>query len=420
MPLMRVLTTNIRLKKRDFLVLLIPYLTASIWYYMFSTQMIGWVVNNSGAALDIGQAYTIFHLSITLSIFLGIFFIGRVRIIHIIYLWAGATPLLTTLFAYSTIPAHIIITLSTLGMLFGVGLLAYCIYFISKTKIIERGRIIGSISFLFLLFQLVFLFFTEIVGYMGVLIICISIPIGTFTMLFLGPGEQDSLMKIIEGPTETYSRKQLFLYLTPWLMFNLINGISAPLLLLHLKTQFLEGMFQVFIFAYLASCIGTLFGGLGADWMGRKIVLGVGLVSYGISGIIETIATDFRLLVLAYIASGFTWGIFLGVYLIVVWGDLARGRVCTTYSAIGLIPFFFTKSLGYFVTPFLEDIPILYIVLSNSFLIFLSNIPLLLAQELVPEEDLRALKRGSFMETLEKTFRNYAKDHTGNQKGGYE
>jgi MFS family permease len=377
------LKINVGLTKRGFLVLFIPYLTASAWYYLFSLKMMGYVLKGLGAASQIDWVNIWFNFSIVISILISNFFVDKVDKLRIIYAWAAIMPIATILLAFTSNLAIIVGLFLLLGALFGASLLAYCVYFCSLTNVEERGRVGGVMVFVPLLCFPLFLSLSS--NFIDMLTSCVFLGVGTFIIQLLRPNEKAGLTTKEEFSTvQSHNDRSLLLYLIPWLVFCVINGMLARIIITYLSRQFSEVLFQAQVVGYLASSFGALVGGILADWAGRRVALSIGLISYGINAAISGLASTSRIFMFAaFGASGFSWGIFLVVYALVVLGDLASRKKCAPFYAAGFIPFYFFMGLGYLVTPEIH-IPAMYVALVSSFLIFLSNVPIIFAKELLP------------------------------------
>jgi MFS family permease len=107
---------------------------------------------------------------------------------------------------------------------------------------------------------------------------------------------------------------------------------------------------------------------------------------YGISSALAGISTNFALLYFVYFANGFSWGILLVMYTFVIWGDLSNKENCAKMYAIGFIVFYLTQGIGLLPLGQILQIPLVISSLGSCLLIFLSNIPIFLAPELLPSD----------------------------------
>lgn len=343
--------------------------------------MLGYALKGLGAASQINWVDICFNFSVVFSILIGSFFVDKVDKLSVIYMWAIIMPIATILLTFTSNPVVILVLLFLLGALFGMSLLAYCVYFCNLTKLEERGRVSGIIIFVSLFFSPIFLSLSS--NFHGVLIAFTSLGLATLIIRLWKPREKAGLTK--EGPSvvESYRKRTFLLYLIPWLIFCAVNGILAEIVTTYLTCQFSEVVFQVQVLRYLAASFGALIAGVFVDLAGRRVALSIGLVLYGIGAALTGLASTLGVCILSAFASGLSWGVLIVAYTLVVWGDLASTKTCAPFYAAGFIPFYFFTGLGYLVTPEIY-IPVMYAALVSSFLIFLSNIPIIFAKELLP------------------------------------
>jgi len=410
---MNYLQVNVRLTKRGFIVLFIPYLAASTWYYLFSARILGYIQENLGATSHGNWINAFFNFSIVFSILIGSFFVDKVDKLRVIYIWAVVMPITTILLAFTSSPACILVFLFLIGALFGTSLLSYCVYFGSLTNLEERGRVSAIIVFISLLFSPIFLSLSS--NFLFVLIAFTSLGFATLILRLWKPSEKAGLTKEGSYTVQNYRKRTFFLYLIPWLIFCVVNGILAEIVTTYLARQFSELVFQVRVLQYLAASLGALVGGVFADWTGRRMILSIGLVSYGIGTALTGLAITSEVCILSAFSSGFSWGVFLVAYTLVVWGDLASMKRRAPFYAAGFIPFYFFTGLGYLVLPKILHIPVIYAALASSIFIFLSNISLVLAPELLPTEKKKKMEFELYTEEVKKILKKW-KDRASKEK----
>jgi len=394
------LKINVRLTKRGFLVLFVPYLTISTWYYLFFARIPDYIIKNLGLTSQAIWINVCLNFSIVFSIVIGCFFVDKLDKVRIIYAWAAVMPIATILLMFTSNMASILVLLFLLGAIFGMGSLAYCVYFCNLTIAEERGRVGGTIVFIFLLFYPIFLSFS--LNSFGALATFVFLGVCTFMIYFLKPRERVGLTTKEKTSTVQSKNESLIFYLTPWMIFCAINATLAYVVTNYLTHQFSEFAFQAQFLKYLAASLGALIGGLSADWTGRKMTLSMGLVSYGVGTAFSGLGVSHELFLFANIASGFSWGIFLVVYTLVVWGDLASKKIRAPFYAAGFIPLYFLEGLGLLVLPKILHIPVMYAALVGSFLIFLSNIPIIFAKELLPQYIIEEMNLAWYIQWLKK------------------
>jgi MFS family permease len=156
--------------------------------------------------------------------------------------------------------------------------------------------------------------------------------------------------------------------------------------------------------------VGTIFaliGGLFADWIGRKKVIVFGFIAMGLAYAALGVAPKAPFSWYFYIAiDGIAWGIFLVLFVLVVWGDLSSSIECREkYYAIGSIPFFIAYLMQYFVQPYISSIQIGSFEASFSFaslFLFIAVLPLIYAPETLPEKKIQERQIRKYAEEARK------------------
>ncbi len=224
-------------------------------------------------------------------------------------------------------------------------------------------------------------------GFVGSVVLCSLLSICSFFTTRVATMDSAKLKEPKGFPLKLNSgvKRDFFLYLMPWLIYNLINAILGPYETTLLFDWFQIPIIPILVLSNVMSCTGTLVGGFIADMYGRKKALGLGLTFYGISsafsGIIFSGIQDSLLVFLLFALNGFSWGIFLVLYFFVVWEDLSSisGK---HFCYIGLSFYPLTMSLAQFFPPNIQ-ISSVNPALVKCVLIFSSNVFLVAAQELL-------------------------------------
>jgi MFS family permease len=144
---------------------------------------------------------------------------------------------------------------------------------------------------------------------------------------------------------------------------------------------------------------GVLLGGIVADLLGRRFSLVFSLTFFGFcTALVGLFASDLVFLVV-YGASGLSWGILFVLYIFVVWGDLSNQDNRIRVYSIGLITYFLSLGVGFSVE---VSVPIFQSALLSVLLIFLLNLPLIFAPELLPSYILDKIRMKRHMGTVKK------------------
>jgi hypothetical protein len=87
-----------------------------------------------------------------------------------------------------------------------------------------------------------------------------------------------------------------------------------------------------------------------------------------------------------FLLNGLNWGILWALYGLVIWGDLACKQDSAKKYSLGLIIFNLPVGIGILFNQQIFQLPVVWCALVGCSVIFLSNIPLLFAPELLSED----------------------------------
>ena len=374
--------TGIRLGKVAFLVNLIFQCAFLSLYYIFSVSL-QQIVGSSGELFFV--AYGIYHLIIAITLMVCMFFLPKINKTQNIY--RCAISMLATFILILLFPK------GPFGVLFifieaiflAIGQLLSFTYFWSLTVSEERGRIAGFIGFFTIPFTWITALLAESLELFGGVLLAVFLILGILATKLLKPEESH----LSEGSNERvgsyYEKRAVLLYAIPWILFSLVNGIFDRSLSLNL--DFSRDLYvMLLVLQTIAAAFGALGGGIVADLFGRKLSLSSSLTLYGISIALSGFAQNIEVFYFVFIVSGLNWGILWSLYGSVVWGDLANEQNCVKRYASGLIIFYLPLALGLLFTSQILLIPVVWSALAGCSLIFISNLPLFLAPELLSED----------------------------------
>jgi MFS family permease len=176
-------------------------------------------------------------------------------------------------------------------------------------------------------------------------------------------------------------------------MFCLINFIENPIV-----NDFFGEDLALFIplAEFGIGSFAALIGGRISDSVGRKRVVILGFIMLGMGYAILGLFSNITLSRYLYlILDGIAWGIFLMMFFMVMWSELAGKRIKEKYYLIGALPFLISSYLEIAFTPYAELIDISTAFSLASFFLFIAVFPILLAPETLPEKkmELRRLRR---------------------------
>lgn len=385
-------------------------LNTFIWYVL-TFQMLSNVIYNLRVSEVVRLAiFALYYLGTAGSALLGAVFLRGSREIKLsLWMLSGAvtTALLIALQSSSTTICGLL-SLFT-GISLGIGFPSCLAYFSDATTIETRGAF-GGITW-------------GVVGIGTLIIVALlgdlnaSRAAETFLSLsvwrilgfvaFVAVSKKSE--RIIEAShPATYrsilKRREVILYLLPWIMLSLVNFTEAPIL------ENLFGDFTVIVTAVEFALIGlfALVGGVLADIVGRKRVIITGFVMLGIGYAVLSFSSELPFFRYLYTAcDGIAWGMFSSVFLIALWGDLALDGQKEKYYVLGGLPFLLASLLSIIVKPYVEFIGTVASFSLASFFLFLAVLPLMYAPETLPEKRIKEIELSDYLEKAKKVREKY-------------
>ena len=323
-------------------------------------------------------------------------------------LWALLGAAMTALLPVITSNNSVMNVLIALlfGVSTGIGFPSCLAYFADATSVENRG-IYGGITWSTVAFG---------VPAVGLLIISLNTT-QTFEALalwrFLGLVAFFGLSRNLEKVTpvsavpsyrSVLEKKDMLLYLLPWIMFSLVNFAEAPILLRSLgQNSDLAQLVEVAI-----SGLFAVVGGILADIVGRKRVIITGFVILGIEYAVFGLFSGTQAIWYVYIVfDGIAWGMFAAVFFMTMWGDLAGNNQKEKYYLFGGLSYLLAGFVSVVVTPFLDVIQATAAFSLASFFLFLAVLPLMYAPETLPEKEIKDRELRDYLEKAKKVKEKY-------------
>ena len=111
---------------------------------------------------------------------------------------------------------------------------------------------------------------------------------------------------------------------------------------------------------------------------------------------------------LYFIVDGIAWGIFLLIFVLILWGDLAQSSSSAKYYTIGSIPFFLSSIIPSLVTEeFVQGFELVTAFSMAAFFLFVAVMPLVFAPETLPEKKMELRRLRSFADEARKAREKY-------------
>jgi hypothetical protein len=293
-----------------------------------------------------------------------------------------------------------------LGISIGIGLPSCLSYFADSTCIENRG-FVGGITWSGVGFTV--LFFVFLMNALGLWEAIVALTtwrfFGGFGFLFLTRQHKELGVQKSPSYLELVRKREVLLYLFPWVMFSLINFAETPLLE---RVFGAESFTFVGLVEYVFIGIFAIVGGIVADVVGRKRVVITGFVMLGIEYAALSIFSDSPVTLYLFMTlDGITWGLFFSVFFMAIWGDLGDNHEKEKYYALGGLPFLLANFVSILISPYASDISPTAAFSFAAFFLFLAVIPLMYAPETLPEKKIRDRELKQYIEKAKKSREKY-------------
>ena len=389
---------------------LLSVVNAFLWY-IFSYAIFSGIIDGLNVLYSekLGL-YAIYYVSVATSALLGAKYgPGSRRRLLIVWPFLGA---IATMFLPSISQHNMLINASIalfFGAALGLGLPSCLSYFADSAQIENRGFAAGII---WSLLGLSVLIFTGIYsfGQITILIALIiwrvlgGIGFAVFTTKYDKAPTEQEMDSVQKAPSflEMIRRREVLLYLFPWMMFAIVNFVEAPILTVVFGDDF--AILQVLEYAIVG--VIAIVGGFISDIIGRKRVIIAGFVmlgaTYAIMSAVFLFSIAKELMYLFFALDGVTWGLFSSVFMTVIWGDLGEHFAKEKFYLFGGLTFLLAGVWSIIVQPFATDIPEAGAFTIASFLLFMAVIPLMFAPETLPTKTMKDKALKSYLEKAQK------------------
>ena len=360
--------------------------------------------------------YIAYFVGVAVSAIIGSKLFPRMRI-PALSLWQfiGALATLSlTLISNSNMLGNTALALF-LGASVGIGLPSCLSYFADSTAVENRGFIGGIIWGIVGFSVLIFAFLSTIAGqwaftFIGILAIwrcsgCLGFIALSEEHQAVTPQKSLSYLELIR-------KREILLYLFPWLMFCIINFAESSILNAHFSD--LGADFQLIsILEYGIIGVVATIAGYFADLVGRKRIVIAGFIMIGVEYAALTFYSDAASLYLYLALDGVTWGLLFSVFFMAIWGDLGENYDKEKYYTLGGLPFFLAGFLPVLIDWRVgSDLDILAKLAPAafslaSFFLFLAVLPLMYAPETLPEKTIKDREIKNYLEKAQKEAEKY-------------
>ena len=321
-------------------------------------------------------------------------------------LLSAAMTALLPLVASNSISISIFITI-LFGVSTGIGLPSSLGYFADVTNVENRGTlggiIWGAVGFgvLTLALSVASLDTTET---FGALALWRFFGFVAFFLLWRTFGKISVTSVVVPSYRSILGRREMVLYLLPWVMFSLVNFAEAPIVNNVLPDATFAGFVEFAVAGFFAIVAGML-----ADIVGRKRVIITGFVLLGIDYAVFGLFSGTQAIWYVYtVLDGIAWGMFAAVFFMTVWGDLAGNHQKERYYLLGGLPYLLAAFLSEIVTPFLAVIPAATAFSLASFFLFVAVVPLMYATDTLSEKRIKEMELRNYLQKAKKVKEKYA------------
>lgn len=377
---LNLLKSGIQISKHDFLISVLLFFTFFTQYFVISVHIPRQVIPSVGNRL---VAQVALHFVIAITLLLASFFIHRLNKLRLIYASSIANSIMIALLFFPSGEAIKLVIVLVTGVFFSTGILAFFVYFWNLTAPEEKGRVAGLIGFIALPFYFVVDYMVAPnLDFLWTVILGTVLSLGPIVIILLRP--EKAMLEAKKNERKNYfENRTVLLYALPWILFSLINVTLAKNISLNILQQ-TSASFYLFLIILqgIGVIFGAVFGGIIADFFGRRLSLTFGLTLYGISSALAGLIEINEIISGVYVANGFSWGILMILYSFVIWGDMANKENCAKIYSIGLIIYYSTIGIGLLPMQ-ISQIPLVVSALGSCLLIFLSNLPIVMAPELL-------------------------------------
>lgn len=352
--------------------------------------------------------------SIVIASILGALLSSKLKRNSLLILWIAINAIcslvpIAIIYNHSAVTA--IVVFSILGITFGFGMPSCLAYFADSTSIEKRGFTAGIIllatnivlfpiialsSMLDLTANSIFLFVWRLLG-----------------LLFILPKLEGKQVPKPESPVSFISlltKKPLLLYFLPWFAFSLLVSFESVVVGNFLKDN--PSLYDsIAAVGAVLTPLSVFVGGFLADQVGRKRVAIYGFATLGLGyatiGLLPNFIGSWYFF---GIADGISAGIFMMLFVAVLWGDFSEFGSRERYYAIGNIPFFASVIVQSLSTQYVALVPVYASFSLASFFLFLAVLSLAFAPETLPEKEIEKKRLEKYLEDVKKVKKNYGKE----------
>jgi len=360
--------------------------SALSWFFVLELNFgtfFQYVTNDRFWVFGAGVLFFVFG---TLSTLLGAYISKSVNRRKLL-LWSVSIGVLSTL-SLAIFHGNVFSLLlgSLMGFSYGIGFPSAAALFSDSTEIGFRGRCAGILVLITFILIAVGMSIAQIASPLELITIAVVLRALGFLPLTVGTccgeiGKDKTWSSILD-------RRDVVLYLLPWIMFNVVSGLSNFIYPGLKGPDFVSAINTGDIAQFFGVAVFSIVSGFVCDRFGRKPSIVVGILMFGISFAVLGVAPSPLSVIFQETVFGVAWGFCMVAYLTIP-ADLAGSASREKYYALINVLAFAGFSLTFPVPLILgisEPVSLLSPVL--SVLLFVSIAPVLFASETLPETEL--------------------------------
>jgi MFS family permease len=392
------LTEDIKIPLRRLLAVVFLFSSTFAWFYIFHIYLLDKTFASLGPTQWLYLGKALFYTSIVFSAIIGSLISERVNRRKLLWSWIAFGVLTTASLAVFQGLVFSLLSSALLGASFGLGFPSCLAFLADSTAIEERARVSGVLFFLTLAMVFLLLLFSSLLnlGVVELVWLALILRASSFFALLIDPcaretGKEKSWLTILAS-------KDFVLYLFPWLIFNIANGLTSFVRV----PESASAIGQVLMFG--SACIVALTSGVLADRFGRKWPIIIGQIMLGASYAFLGLATSSLSWLVYMTTQGIAWGFIAVSYFLAVLGDLSSpgGSKERFYVLGGIIPLVMIMSFSGVSDLLNLSAPAGALYPALSILLFVSFIPVLRASETLPETKARARRMREYVKKVGK------------------
>lgn len=393
------------LSRKMFLSLIVLVGNGFVWFFMSSMVLRNAIP--SPRDYEYLLVLTANSGSTAIAALIGAFFpkrSGRIRALKI-WMIAGTIVSIVPLIFDITEFFYAILIAILWGVTLGFGMPLSMEYLTDNTTVENRGRVGATVFFATFLGIVISTIILDpnlsILAYQSQLIILGAWRFAGLAIFMLLNPSKVLTGKKISTYVNVVRERAFILYFSAWLMFSLINYLSAPILNSHFGEDFIN---TSTLLETLLTAIFAFPTGVFCDAIGRKRPVMLGFIMLGLGYAVLGIFPESLIGWYFYtVVDGIAWGILGVVFFMIIWGDIAYGQSSRKYFALGGLPLLFSNLLQRLIGPDLAAlIPVAAVFSLASFFLFLAVIPLVYAPETLPEKKIKERQMKKYIEEAKK------------------